>query len=119
MADSQASCSSESFFFPTFLGTEARFSVLAPWTSPLMNIRTVRAIDPATQTAAELVNILKVVGSWLTSVPYYDLPVFVYETDCGRSLFHGRFIPCQQMAGENRGAFPQNLKTSNATSGVT
>jgi hypothetical protein len=59
-----------------------------------MNISTVRAIDTATHTATELIDLLTVVGSWFASVPYHDLFVFVHETDCGCSLFHGIIIPC-------------------------
>ena len=53
-----------------------------------MDVSSVSAIDPATPTAPKLIDILKVVGSRFTGVPYDDLFVLVHETDCSCAFFH-------------------------------
>jgi hypothetical protein len=53
-----------------------------------MDVSSVSAVDPATPTAPNLIDILKVVGSRFAGVPYDDLRVLIHETDCGCVFFH-------------------------------
>ena len=53
-----------------------------------MDIGPVSTVRPPAQTTCKLIDILKVISSGLASIPYHDLSVLVYETNCGSWVFH-------------------------------
>jgi hypothetical protein len=57
---------------------------LAAWAFALVNIRAICAVVATAFAARKLVDVLQVVRAGFPSIPHYQLPILIPESDCCR-----------------------------------